>query len=126
MIIWIIQQKLFKGDWETVATSDKRTKAEALQLYLHMNGKLRAVSVVQAERDYQAGRADDYKRKLQLEKLKREKRNSAIHPQDHADEGFYAEQQAVAEQGYRSYLAQRGITEERHVAEVYDWCDRQD
>lgn len=61
---WIVQRKLFKSDWETVASETVPTKAQALKPFEHMNGKLRAVSPLQAERDYQAGRADNFRRVL--------------------------------------------------------------
>lgn len=64
--MWIIQRKLFKGDWETIASSILKTKKAALADYEHMNGKLRAVSESRAWTDYEAGRADNYRRVLGL------------------------------------------------------------
>jgi hypothetical protein len=56
---WIIQQKIFRDDWRTVGTVPRanHTRSEALARYAHMNGRLRAVSQSQAQRDYEAGRA---------------------------------------------------------------------
>ncbi len=58
---WIIQRKIFRGDWETIATFDG-TRKEALKRYEHMNGSVRAVSEKQATADNQAGRADRWQR----------------------------------------------------------------
>ena len=49
-----------------------------------------------------------------------------VYPQDFEDEEFYAEQQAIAEADYQRYLTERGISEEEHLVEILDWCDRQD
>lgn len=68
---WIIQTKRAQGDWETLSMVHDATRKTALAKYDYLNSqwgqtvKVRAVSTNQAERDYQAGRADNYKRKLE-------------------------------------------------------------
>lgn len=42
------------------------------------------------------------------------------------EEEFYAEEAKAANEQYQEYLQRRGITEEEHVKELMDWCDRQD
>jgi hypothetical protein len=61
---WIIQRKVFKGDWETITAILGGTKAEAERRFDYLNGKVRAVSEAQAEKDREAGRADNWTRKL--------------------------------------------------------------
>lgn len=71
MSAWIIQRKIFRSDWETLKLVEARTKAEAVKPFEYLTRnqsetyKLRAVSLDQAERDYQAGRSDNYKRVLE-------------------------------------------------------------
>lgn len=60
---WIIQRRILRSDWETITTA-KGTRRDAEKAYGHLNGSVRVVSVTQAERDYNAGRADNYKHKL--------------------------------------------------------------
>lgn len=68
---WIIQTKRARGDWETLSVVHDATKKAALAKYDYLNSpwsaqvKVRAVSADQAKRDYEAGRADNYKRKLE-------------------------------------------------------------
>jgi len=77
---WIIQHKVFRGDWETLAKLEGSRKA-ALKRFEHMvdadRHKVRAVSEKQAQNDYEAGRADNYKRKLEAETS-----SDPIYPQD--------------------------------------------
>lgn len=46
--------------------------------------------------------------------------------EDAAYEAIYLEEQRAANEQYAAYLQRRGITEEEHLAEIMDWCDRQD
>lgn len=41
-------------------------------------------------------------------------------------EAFYLREQQAANEQYAACLKRDGITEEEHLAEIMDWCDRQD
>ena len=68
---WVIQRKMFRSDWETIAVHTVEcSKAQVLLPYAHMvrdttdTGRLRAIGINQAQADYEAGRADDYRKKI--------------------------------------------------------------